>query len=99
MWTGTSPHYTISTHMRASHAAMCAVVFAATALTAQPERRAISLIVEGGTVVTVNSERRIFLPGFVAIDGNTIIDVDAYRRRRPAGDQQALSAIQSHRRT
>jgi 5-methylthioadenosine/S-adenosylhomocysteine deaminase len=77
MWTATKPHYTIFTNMRASQSTMWAVVFGATALTALPQRRVVSLIIEGGTVVTVDREHRIFSPGSVAIDGNEIVDVDA----------------------
>jgi hypothetical protein len=39
-------------------------------------RRSISLVVTGGTVVTVNTARRIWSPGAVAIAGADIVDVD-----------------------
>ena len=50
---------------------------AGTALTAgQPERRIVSLIVTGGTVVTVDGGGHILTPGAVAIDGRDIAAVD-----------------------
>jgi 5-methylthioadenosine/S-adenosylhomocysteine deaminase len=57
-----------------------AVVIAAAALAvsaAQPARRAISLVVIGGTVVTQNAARDIVSPGAVAIDGTDIVEVGA----------------------
>ena len=54
-----------------------AVVTAALAVvTAQPARRRVALIVNGGTVITQNAARRILTPGAVAIDGTDIVDVD-----------------------
>ena len=46
------------------------------ALSAQPARRRVSLIVTGGTVLTQNGARRILNPGALAIDGTDIVDVD-----------------------
>src|SRR5947208_2174058 len=48
---------------------------ALTTVSAQPARRAISLVVAGGTVVTENAARQIVSPGAVAIDGTDIIEV------------------------
>jgi 5-methylthioadenosine/S-adenosylhomocysteine deaminase len=53
------------------------VVSAMVALSAQPARRPVSLIVTGGTVLTQNAARRILAPGAVAIDGTDIVDVGA----------------------
>ena len=44
---------------------------------AQTPQRQVTTIVSGGTVVTVDSERHIFSPGAVAIDGTTIAAVGA----------------------
>jgi 5-methylthioadenosine/S-adenosylhomocysteine deaminase len=44
---------------------------------AQTPPRQVTTIVSGGTVVTVDSERHIFSPGAVAIDGTTIAAVGA----------------------
>ena len=54
-----------------------AVVTAALAVvTAQPARRRVALIVNGGTVITQNAAHRILSPGALAIDGTDIVDVD-----------------------
>jgi 5-methylthioadenosine/S-adenosylhomocysteine deaminase len=42
---------------------------------AQNAPRQVSLVVSGGTVVTVDAARTIYNPGAVAIDGNTIVAV------------------------
>jgi 5-methylthioadenosine/S-adenosylhomocysteine deaminase len=52
---------------------MAAATLAAQVATAQ---RAVSLIVTGGTVVTMDPARRILTPGAVAIDGARIVAVD-----------------------
>jgi 5-methylthioadenosine/S-adenosylhomocysteine deaminase len=52
-------------------------VTAATLVAAQPARRAVSLVVVGGTVITQNAAHRIVSPGAVAIAGTDIIDVDS----------------------
>jgi 5-methylthioadenosine/S-adenosylhomocysteine deaminase len=52
------------------------VVCALVAVSAQPARRRVSLIVAGGTVLTQNAAHRILTPGAVAIDGTDIVDVD-----------------------
>ncbi len=52
------------------------VVVAAALLLPQPERRAVSLIVTGGTVVTMDAAGRVLSPGAVAIDGRDIVGID-----------------------
>ena len=52
------------------------VVFALVAVSAQPGRRRVALIVTGGTVLTQNAAHRILTPGAVAIDSTDIVDVD-----------------------
>ena len=49
----------------------------AAALAAQPARRAVSLVVIGGTVVTENARHDVLSPGAVAIDGRDIVEVGA----------------------
>jgi 5-methylthioadenosine/S-adenosylhomocysteine deaminase len=46
------------------------------AVSAQPARRRVALIVTGGTVLTQNAAHRILTPGALAIDGTDIVDVD-----------------------
>src|SRR4051794_34080693 len=46
------------------------------ALSAQPARRRVSLVVTGGTVLTQNASHQILTPGAVAIEGTDIVDVD-----------------------
>src|SRR3954453_9620872 len=46
------------------------------ALSAQPARRRVSLVVTGGTVLTQNASHQILAPGALAIDGTDIVDVD-----------------------
>src|SRR3954453_9861159 len=46
------------------------------ALSAQPARRRVSLVVTGGTVLTQNASHQILSPGAVAIEGTDIVDVD-----------------------
>jgi 5-methylthioadenosine/S-adenosylhomocysteine deaminase len=60
--------------------------FAAVALTvllaivvvsaAAPARRKVTLVVTGGTVITMDANRRVLSPGAVAIDGTSIVAVD-----------------------
>src|SRR6188768_2097810 len=45
------------------------------AAAAQPARRAVTLVVVGGTVITQNAARDIISPGAVAIDGTDIVEV------------------------
>jgi 5-methylthioadenosine/S-adenosylhomocysteine deaminase len=54
------------------------------------ETRRVSLIITGGTVVTVDPARRILAPGAVAIDGQTIVAVD-----QPAAIASAYTAAET----
>jgi 5-methylthioadenosine/S-adenosylhomocysteine deaminase len=57
---------------------MAAAAFALVALgAAQSPRRAASLVVIGGTVITENAQHRILSPGAIAIGGTDILDVDS----------------------
>src|SRR5213593_2147766 len=69
---GTSAIESIS--MRAN---LVTIVAAVGVLAAQPARTPISLVVIGKTVVTQDVRRQALSPGAVAINGNTIVDVDA----------------------
>lgn len=63
--------------MRGYRVSICAIALATTVMAAgQPGRRAVSLVVLGGTVVTANPARQVLTPGAVAIDGADIVDVD-----------------------
>jgi 5-methylthioadenosine/S-adenosylhomocysteine deaminase len=57
-----------------SFAAVTVVAIGLTAA-AQPARRAVTLVVVGGTVITQNAARDIISPGAVAIDGTDIVEV------------------------
>jgi 5-methylthioadenosine/S-adenosylhomocysteine deaminase len=58
-------------------AQILAIALAIAALAAaQSPRRAASLVVIGGTVITQNGTHQILSPGAVAIDGTDIVDVD-----------------------
>jgi len=71
--------------------ALAAIVVAAiSVVAAQPARRAIALVVSGGTVVTQNATHQILSPGAVAIDGTDIVEV---------GDVQAIAAKYQARET
>jgi 5-methylthioadenosine/S-adenosylhomocysteine deaminase len=48
----------------------------ALAVAAAPAQRKVSLIVTGGTIVTVDGAGRVLAPGAVAIDGRDIVAVD-----------------------
>jgi 5-methylthioadenosine/S-adenosylhomocysteine deaminase len=63
--------------MRAQAAIVLALVAATVVASAQGGRRAVSLIVTGGIVLTQNDTRRVLSPGAVAIDGSDIVDVAA----------------------
>ena len=69
---------------------LCALLAAvAVAVAGQGPPRAVSLIVTGGTVVTVDGGDRILAPGAVAVDGRDIVAVDspdAIARRFTASD-------------
>ncbi|MCX6551203.1 MAG: amidohydrolase [Acidobacteria bacterium] len=57
--------------------AVIAVTVTASALTAAPAaRRRVSMIITGGTVVTMDAQRRVIESGAVAIDGTTIVGVE-----------------------
>ncbi|HEX6973116.1 MAG TPA: amidohydrolase family protein, partial [Vicinamibacterales bacterium] len=43
---------------------------------AQPERKAVALVITGGTVVTMDGSNRVLERGAVAIDGRDIVAVD-----------------------
>ncbi len=56
---------------------VCACAIAAgSILLPQAERRAVSLIVTGGTVVTMDRAGRVLSPGALAIDGRDIVGID-----------------------
>ncbi len=61
--------------MRAQFAVVLALVAATVVASAQGARRAVSLVVIGGTVLTQNDTRQILSPGAVAIDGTDIVAV------------------------
>ena len=52
------------------------VSVALTAVSGQPARRRVALIVTGGTVITQNAAHRILAPGALAIDATDIVEVD-----------------------
>jgi 5-methylthioadenosine/S-adenosylhomocysteine deaminase len=64
--------------MRAHHAIVAAIALTivTVAPAAQQARRAASLVVIGGTVITENGTRQVLSPGAVAIEGTDILDVD-----------------------
>ncbi len=65
------------------------VVAIGLAAAAQPARRAVTLVVVGGTVITQNAARDIISPGAVAIDGTDIVEVgrpDAIAAKYRASD-------------
>ena len=51
------------------------------ALAGQGAPRPVSLLITGGTVVTVDAARRVIANGAVAIDGTDIVGVDTRTRR------------------
>jgi 5-methylthioadenosine/S-adenosylhomocysteine deaminase len=56
---------------------LCAVLVATLAVsTAAPQRREVSFIVTGGTVVTVDAADRVITSGALAVDGRDIVAVD-----------------------
>jgi 5-methylthioadenosine/S-adenosylhomocysteine deaminase len=61
--------------MRAHVAVVVALLAATVVASAQGARRAISLVVIGGTVLTENDTRQVLSPGAVAINGSDIVDV------------------------
>ncbi len=60
--------------MRAKCVAAVLALFAIAA--AQAPRRAVSLIVIGGTVITENAAHQVLSPGAIAIDGTDIVAID-----------------------
>jgi 5-methylthioadenosine/S-adenosylhomocysteine deaminase len=52
-----------------------AVVIAVIVVQAAPAQKRVSLVVTGGTVVTMDEARRVLEPGAVAIEGNRIVAV------------------------
>jgi 5-methylthioadenosine/S-adenosylhomocysteine deaminase len=60
--------------MRAKFVAAVLALFAIAA--AQAPRRAVSLIVIGGTVITENAAHQVLSPGAIAIDGTDIVAID-----------------------
>jgi 5-methylthioadenosine/S-adenosylhomocysteine deaminase len=62
--------------MKAILAAVAAIAALGVAA-AQPARRAVTLLVVGGTVITQNAAHDIISPGAVAIDGSDILEVGA----------------------
>ena len=62
--------------MRAPVSIVALILAAATCVACQSSRRAASLVVIGGTVITENAAGQVLSPGAVAIDGTTIVDVD-----------------------
>jgi 5-methylthioadenosine/S-adenosylhomocysteine deaminase len=58
-----------------SCAAVTLAAIGVVAMAAQPARRAVTLVVVGGTVITQNAVRDIISPGAVAIDGTDIVEV------------------------
>jgi 5-methylthioadenosine/S-adenosylhomocysteine deaminase len=61
----------------------------ATLMAAPPAPKRATLVVTGGTVITMDPQRRVLSPGAVAIDGRTIVAVDtpaAIARRFAAAD-------------
>jgi 5-methylthioadenosine/S-adenosylhomocysteine deaminase len=54
----------------------CVLIAAASLAAWQPARREVSLIVTGGTVLTMNRDVRVVAPGAVVVDGRDIVAVD-----------------------
>jgi len=70
---------TVSTPINTAARVVGEAVLAAMTLScaAEPPRgQAISLVVTGGVVVTMDNPRRVLMPGAVAIDGRNIVAVD-----------------------
>ena len=83
---------TIKVRFRLSGAVAIGVAcIALTACSSSPGRRRVSLVVTGGTVVTMDVDRRVLSPGAVVIDGNEIVAVD--RPDRIASRFQAVETI------
>jgi len=57
--------------------ACIALALVVVTLAMQPDRRSISLIVVGGTVITEDPRHSVVAPGAVAIDGTDIVEIGA----------------------
>jgi 5-methylthioadenosine/S-adenosylhomocysteine deaminase len=55
---------------------ICVALLAGSVAFTQPARRTVSLVVTGGTVITVDHAGRVLAPGAIAIDGRDIVAVD-----------------------
>jgi 5-methylthioadenosine/S-adenosylhomocysteine deaminase len=62
--------------MRAFVSIVALILAAAMCAACHSSRRAASLVVIGGTVITENAAGQVLSPGAVAIDGATIMDID-----------------------
>jgi 5-methylthioadenosine/S-adenosylhomocysteine deaminase len=69
---------------------VCAAALAAAlqVIHAQTEPRRVAVVIQNGTVVTMDGSRRVFSPGSIAIDGSDIVAVD----RAPVISQQFRAA-------
>jgi 5-methylthioadenosine/S-adenosylhomocysteine deaminase len=76
--------------MRAHAAIVLALAAATVVASAQSARRAVSLVVIGGTVLTENDTRQVLSPGAVAVNGTDIVDVGT-----PAAIAARYSAAQT----
>jgi len=61
---------------RAAGVALALVLAVVVVGAAPPAKRRATLVVTGGTVVTMDAQRRVLSPGAVAIDGKAIVAVD-----------------------
>jgi 5-methylthioadenosine/S-adenosylhomocysteine deaminase len=56
--------------------ALLVALLAGAALAARPAQRAVSLVVTGGTIVTMDPSGRVVAPGALAIEGRDIVAID-----------------------
>jgi 5-methylthioadenosine/S-adenosylhomocysteine deaminase len=61
---------------RTPSAIVAAVLAGLVIVSAQPAPRQVALIIAGGTVITMDGDRRVLSPGSVVIDGTDIVAVD-----------------------
>jgi 5-methylthioadenosine/S-adenosylhomocysteine deaminase len=74
-------------------ALLAAVLTAAAVLSAQTTPRQVSLVITGGTVVTMDPARRVIQDGAVAVDGRDIVGVDTSETiRRQFRGQETVDA-------
>src|SRR5438034_6247679 len=73
-WLSRSVKYN-SPRMKRFYALLMFIAAPVAVVSVQPARRAVALVVVGGTVITENAARAILSPGAVAIDGNDIVEV------------------------